>query len=196
MNEILNSYRKSSITILFTVALLTGLMSVAFKQSTFAFSIDFSGLPGFGDSQGLNFFKGLKGDTGAQGIKGDTGATGPQGDKGDKGDSGTSSQPAERTVTLNVIKHMYDSQIAGVKDIISASDFIMHINGNNPSPFDFPGSESGTSISIGSGQYAVTETKATTNSPLQFSATFSQDCNGIINDRETKTCIVTNKAHL
>ena len=104
----MNSYRKSSITILFTVALLTELMSVAFKQSALAFSIDFSGLPGFGDNQGLNFFgiKGIKGDTGPQGErgekcdkgdKGDTGAQGPQGeqgpageksDKGDKGDKG------------------------------------------------------------------------------------------------------------
>jgi len=102
MNEIMNSYRKSSITILFTVALLTGLVSVLFKQSALAFSIDFSGLPGFGDKQGLNFFniKGDKGDTGPQGPagpqgergekgdKGDTGLQGPPGEKGDKGDKG------------------------------------------------------------------------------------------------------------
>jgi hypothetical protein len=56
-------------------------MSVAFKQSALAFSIDFSGLPGFGDNQGLNFF-------GIKGEKGDTVATGPQGEKGDKGDNG------------------------------------------------------------------------------------------------------------
>jgi hypothetical protein len=50
-------------------------MSVAFKQSALAFSIDFSGLPGFGDNQGLNFFgiKGEKGDKGDNGDKGDTG---------------------------------------------------------------------------------------------------------------------------
>jgi hypothetical protein len=89
-----------------------------------------------------------------------------------------------------------DSQISGNPYV--ANDFTMHVNGNNPSPFDFPGSESGTSVSIGPGPYAVTETKATiaNNNPLQFSAAFAQDCNGIINDGETKTCIVTNKAHL
>jgi hypothetical protein len=33
----------------FTIALLVGLMSVAFKQSALAFSIDFSRVKGFGD---------------------------------------------------------------------------------------------------------------------------------------------------
>lgn len=52
----MNYNRKSSITILFTIALLTGFISVAFKQSALAFSIDFSGLPGFGGNGG-QFFK-------------------------------------------------------------------------------------------------------------------------------------------
>src|SRR6476620_7056360 len=100
----MNSYMKSSITILFTVALLTELMSVAFKQSALAFSIDFSGLPGLGDNQGLNFFgiKGVKGDTGPQGPpgekgeKGDTGEQGLPGLKGDKGDKGDTGPQGEQ----------------------------------------------------------------------------------------------------
>jgi hypothetical protein len=86
-----------------------------------------------------------------------------------------------------------DSPFSGISDVVSASDFIMHVNGNNPSPFNFPGSESGTSVSIAPGQYAVTETKPTSASSLGFTATFSKDCNGEINDGDTKTCIVTNK---
>jgi hypothetical protein len=65
--------------------LLKILQSIAYIQTTHAFSIDFSGLPGFGDSQGLNFFQGPKGD------KGDTVAMGPQGEQGlkvEKGDTG------------------------------------------------------------------------------------------------------------
>ena len=51
------------------------------------FSIDFSGLPGFGDNQGLNFFQGPKGD------KGDTGPQGPQGPAGEKGEKGNNLYP-------------------------------------------------------------------------------------------------------
>jgi Collagen triple helix repeat (20 copies) len=80
--NLMNSNRKSSITILFTIALLTGFISIAFKQSALAFSIEFSGLPGFGGNGGLDFLKGPKGD------KGDTGSQGEQGPKGDTGSQG------------------------------------------------------------------------------------------------------------
>jgi hypothetical protein len=59
---------------LFTVAVSTGFLSTSFVQRAQAFSIDFSGLPGIGDNQGLNFLQGPKGD------KGDTGAQGPAGE--------------------------------------------------------------------------------------------------------------------
>jgi hypothetical protein len=64
-----NSYSKLSISILFTIALLTGFLSIVYVQRAHAFSIDFSELPGFGDNKGLNFLQGPKGD------KGDTGAS-------------------------------------------------------------------------------------------------------------------------
>jgi hypothetical protein len=86
--KLMNSNYKSSLSVLSTIALLTGFLSIAYIQSAHAFSIDFSGLPGFGDSQGLNFFKGSKGDTGPAGPKGDTGAQGEQGLKGDTGATG------------------------------------------------------------------------------------------------------------
>jgi hypothetical protein len=78
---------------------------------------------------------------------------------------------------------------------VSTSDFTMHVNGNNPSPFDFPGSESATSVSIAPGPYAVTKTKPTLSCSQGFKAIFSKDCIGEINDGVTKTCIVTNKFH-
>ena len=53
-----------SISILFTVALLTGFLSIAYVQWAHAFSIDFSGLIVFGDNQGPQGDKGNKGDTG------------------------------------------------------------------------------------------------------------------------------------
>src|SRR3954451_16221333 len=102
----MNSYGKFTISILFTVVLSTGFLSIANVQRAHAFPIDFGDLPGFGDDQGLDFFqdhKGDKGDTRATGHqvldilkdlkdgKGDTGAqgpAGPQGEQGPKGDKG------------------------------------------------------------------------------------------------------------
>jgi hypothetical protein len=84
--KLMNSYSKFSISILFTIALSTGFLSIAYVQRAHAFSIDFSGLPGFGDnSQGFNFLQGLKGE---KGDPGQQGRQGPQGEKGEKGDPG------------------------------------------------------------------------------------------------------------
>ena len=47
--DFMNSYSKLSISVLFTVALLSGFLSIAYKQSAFAFSIDFIGLVELGD---------------------------------------------------------------------------------------------------------------------------------------------------
>jgi hypothetical protein len=77
--KLMNSYSKLSISILFATALLTGVMSVALKQSAIAFPIDLGGLTGLGGTGGLEFLKGPKGD------KGDTGPPGPQGERGPPG---------------------------------------------------------------------------------------------------------------
>lgn len=79
----MNSFSKLSISILFTIALSTGFISIVQVQRVHFFSINFSGLPGFRDNQGHNFLQGPKGD------KGDTEEqwlAGPQGEKGDKGE--------------------------------------------------------------------------------------------------------------
>ena len=116
-----------------------------------------------------------------------------------------SSQSGDRTSTLIVIKNVTYPPInetepttIEVRSFFTANDFIIHVNGNNPSPFDFPGSESGTSVSIGQGPYAVTETKPSVPSllPLLFSANYSKDCNGVLETEENKTCTITNTIHL
>jgi hypothetical protein len=210
--KLMNSNRKSSIIILFTIALLTGFISIAFKQSVFAFSIDFSGLPGFGGNGGLDFLKGPKddkGDTGPQGPpgiqgeqgpKGDTGSQGLTGSKGDKGDTGAQGEQGPKGDTgegikfghLIVIKHVIDNTGRGYL----ASDFPIIVSGNNQSPDTFPGSETGTDVKIGFGSYDVTEGFPNTKFP-QFPPPFidnrpSQECSGVIHPQETKTCIITN----
>jgi hypothetical protein len=158
--NLMNSNRKSSITILFTIALLTGFISIAFKQSALAFSIDFSGLPGFGGNGGLDLLKGPKGDTGppgppgpagAKGDKGDTGAQGPpgppgpKGDKGDTGDQGNGNLPAHLIVRVGV----------NSEGSSQPSDTTIHIEGNNPSPSTFQGSSSGTDVTIEEGNFKI-----------------------------------------
>ena len=83
--KFMNPCSKLSISVLFTVALLTGFLSLAYVQRAHAFSVDFSGLPGFGGDQGLNFFQGLKG---FKEIPGQLDLKDYRGDKGDKGDKG------------------------------------------------------------------------------------------------------------
>ena len=39
----------------------------------------------------------------------------------------------------------------------NASDFIIHVSGNHQSPDTFPGSETGTDVTLGFGSYQVTE---------------------------------------
>jgi hypothetical protein len=50
--------------------------------------------------------------------------------------------PPARTAHLIVVKHV-DNHIGGS---FSASDFTLHVDGNNPSPADLPGSESGIDV--------------------------------------------------
>ena len=77
--------------------------------------------------------------------------------KENKGDPKmTSLQPPERTATLIVIKHIYYTSLNETASstinkisLYTASDFMTHVNSNNLSPFDSPGSESRTSVSIG-----------------------------------------------
>lgn len=125
--------------------------------------------------------------------------------------NGSSSlQSSERTATLIVVKNVttmpldntsdpIQQKYLGMASALNANNFIMHVNGNNPSPFEFAGSESGTNVSIGQGPYAVTETKPLIPSPyssfidgyppiMVFSANYSKDCTGTIKDGEIKIC--------
>jgi hypothetical protein len=76
---------------------------------------------------------------------------------------------------------------------LGAADFTLHVDGNNPSPADFPGSESGIDVSLAPGPYAVTETKPTIPSSIghQYNSDYSSDCTGTISAGQTKTCTVT-----
>ncbi|TAN37998.1 MAG: hypothetical protein EPN24_06005 [Candidatus Methanoperedens sp.] len=84
---------------------------------------------------------------------------------------------------LMVIKHVINDN----SGTANASDFTMIVNGNNPSPSSFQGSEMGTNVTIYEGYYNVWE-----YSRSDYSQSYSTDCSGYISGGETKTCTITN----
>ncbi len=67
------------------------------------------------------------------------------------------------------------------------SDFMIFVTGNSPSPNNFPGSASGTSVSIQAGNYEVVEA-----SVFGYATTYSSGCSGSITGGETIKCVVSN----
>ena len=67
------------------------------------------------------------------------------------------------------------------------SDFTMIISAQNPSNNNFPGSSTGTTITIDAGDYSVSET-----GPGDYTASFSPECSGTAAADATLTCTITN----
>jgi hypothetical protein len=84
---------------------------------------------------------------------------------------------------LTVIKHVINNN-GGTR---TAAQFTLTVTGSSPSPATFPGSESGTLITINPGSYGVTETAVP-----GYATTLGVDCAGTIAAGESKTCTVTN----
>jgi hypothetical protein len=81
---------------------------------------------------------------------------------------------------LIVIKNVAGSGTA------SPSDFTISIVGNNPSPSSFPGSSSGTTVTLGEGNFRVEE-----GGPA-YDPSFVGDCTSTMSAGQTKTCTITN----
>jgi hypothetical protein len=80
---------------------------------------------------------------------------------------------------------------------IHSSDFTIHVSGNQQSPDTFPGSEEGTDVKVGAGNYQVTEDLPDNPNAGggHTSTKFSQDCSEVMHNKEDKTCIITNTIH-
>jgi YVTN family beta-propeller protein len=89
---------------------------------------------------------------------------------------------------LSVVKKVINSK--GGSDTKKPSDFTITVTGNNPSPSTFSGSSSGTSVTLKSGSYKVTETQG----PSGYTASYSSDCSGSIDAGQNKQCTITNEA--
>ncbi len=84
---------------------------------------------------------------------------------------------------LVVVKHVINDS-GGQK---SAGDFTMNVTANSPSQSSFAGSESGTTVQVGTGSYSVDET-----ADAGYAKSLSAGCSGTIAAGETKICTITN----
>jgi uncharacterized repeat protein (TIGR01451 family) len=84
---------------------------------------------------------------------------------------------------LTVIKHVITDN-GGDK---TAADFTMFVAATNVSQSSFDGSESGTTVTLNKGSYSVTE-----NELPGYTASYSADCSGTIDNDQSKTCEITN----
>src|SRR5262249_9724376 len=107
----------------------------------------------------------------------------------------TGTQPTPTTGTLIVTKVCVQ---AGSASCPPFSDFKITVTGNNPSPDHFEASATGTQVTLGPGQYKVSE-----NKPFFGLISFSGDCvkdpenpvfgaTGNIKAGETQHCTITN----
>jgi hypothetical protein len=220
----MNSIKRSSIILLFAIALLTGFMSVVYRQTANAFSIDLGQIPGLDGLQGLDLSKantasnvpqGLdptkadKSDTADNGLQGldptkadksDTADKNAKNSKSDTADTGRENEQAspdraENFGHLNVMVHTID--LSSSTNPMRSSDFTIHVSGNHLSTTKFPGSEAGTDVKVGAGNYMVTEDMPDGLSIKNgdVNVHFSQDCLGNIQNNEDKTCTITNTIH-
>lgn len=88
-----------------------------------------------------------------------------------------------QAATVTVIKHVINDN----GGTAVAGDFTMHVSGTNVSDPSFPGSASGTIVTVDPGSYAVTE-----DAVYGYTGSFSADCTGTVAAGENKTCTVTN----
>ncbi len=85
--------------------------------------------------------------------------------------------------TLTVIKTVVNNN----GGTLAAGDFTLNVAGAKVSDGSFPGSGTGTTVSLDAGAYSVTE-----NTAAGYTPSFSNGCAGTIGVGEARTCTVTN----
>lgn len=88
------------------------------------------------------------------------------------------------TGLLNVYMQVLNQ--TGSSFVYSPSNFNVSVSGNSPSINNFPGSQSGTLVTLLPGSYSVVVTN-----PNNYSASYSVGCNGTIAAATTQTCVIT-----
>ncbi len=93
-------------------------------------------------------------------------------------------RPPGSSTFLNVVNQVINNNIGTKKP----SDFTITVSGNNPSPKSFPGSSSGTPVTLRSGSYKVTEDNGITG----YSTSYSSGCSGDASGGVPIKCSITN----
>lgn len=70
---------------------------------------------------------------------------------------------------------------------LSPGAFTVNVSGQNPSLTNFPGSQSGTNVTLTPGSYNVT----IANAQNGYAPSYSQGCNNTIASGQTQTCVIT-----
>ncbi|MGB6671859.1 MAG: hypothetical protein WBE34_05450, partial [Candidatus Nitrosopolaris sp.] len=97
--------------------------------------------------------------------------------------TGPPSPPPGATTFLSVITNV-DNTNGGTK---KPSDFTITVSGNNPKPDSFPGSSSGTSVTLLAGRYSVSSSTID-----GYTTSYSSGCSGTASGGQVK-CTVTNR---
>src|SRR5438876_442399 len=84
-----------------------------------------------------------------------------------------------------IVKKVVNNTNGGTK---VSSDFTINVTGNAATPSSFPGSSTGTTVTLNAGAYSVSESV-----PTGYAASYSTDCSGSIAVGQTKTCTITNQ---
>ena len=177
---------KLSIIILFTVAAsLTGFSSIIHTSYSLPSAVvNPNDLPGIADNPAFDLLK--------------------KGHMSDKGDINSIDIPGHKTLSEKDTKFGHLTVIVNTIDLfnlfkqVKSSDFTVHVisdsDSSQQSHNTFLGSESGTEVKVGTGNYQVTEdiSDGSNLANEDVNVHFSQDCLGIMHNNEDKTCKITN----
>jgi hypothetical protein len=104
----------------------------------------------------------------------------------------TGSAFGQQQATLRVVKNLI-CELPSPPCPIVPSNFRMQVTGNNPIPASFNGSSQGTVVTLGPGEYDVSESTPPPAPPgLTLVTARSTDCTGNISEGDSRTCIMTN----
>ena len=176
---------KLSIIILFTAAAsLTGFSSITHTSYSLPSAVvNPNDLPGIADNPAFDLLK--------------------KGHMSDKGSINSIDIPGHKTLLEKDKKFGHLTVIVNTIDLfnlfkqVKSSDFTVHVisdSGSQQSQNTFLGSESGTEVKVGTGNYQVTEdiSDGSNLADGDVKVHFSQDCSGIMHNNEDKTCKITN----
>ena len=113
---------------------------------------------------------------------------------GDCSEDGTITLNLGDNKTCTITNDDQQATLIVVKQVINddgrekqASDFNIHVTGNNPDPADFAGSEQGTVVVLDAGEYDVSEDQVS-----DYTMSLGDGCSGILNPGDEVQCTITN----